>query len=244
MAAIIERAHQALDGVLHPTVVNVDHWLNCLIVTACVFAIIFVLHKTIAVRFKCTYFALHVMVNTIVTAIVWKGAVRSLLNPTQSTVPLTADSPNSHMYLCWVFALHVYHPIFFRTNSMDWIHHIPVYVRTCCCAECGALNSDRCVATATTTQENLTDVFVFLSTTPANRYTVNLLIFGCLFGDVFCLQTIVLTGVPGGIDYLLLVLEGEGVMSRATYKHWSAYINNWCRAPMGVLSGYICLLGV
>ena len=68
-------------------------------------------------------------------------------------------------------------------------------------------------------------------------YILNILMFACHFGDVFCLQTIILTGVPGGIDYLLLAIEGEGRLPRATYKHLSAYINNWVRAPLGFVSG-------
>ena len=53
-----------------------------------------------------------------------------------------------------------------------------------------------------------------------------------------------MTGVPGGLDYLLLVFEGEGLMKRSTYKGISASINNWFRGPLGVISGYICLLGL
>ena len=27
-----------------------------------------------------------------------------------------------------VYAVHIYHPIFFSTGRMDWIHHTPVYI--------------------------------------------------------------------------------------------------------------------
>ena len=77
------------------------------------------------------------------------------------------DTPASQLYLVWVYAIHIYHPIFFKTNVMDWIHHIPVYI-------------------------------------------LNTLMFSTLSGPVFQLHAMILTGVPGGIEYFLLVLEGEG----------------------------------
>jgi len=198
---VLQRLLLAYERVTTPTVVDADHWINCGIVTGVVFLIIGLFHVIVAKRFKKVYFTCHVFVNAIVTYLVFPGTVRALLNPTTSTVANNPAIANSHMYLCWVFALHVYHPIFFRTGMMDWIHHIPVYI-------------------------------------------VTVSIFGCLYGDVFCLQTIILTGVPGGLDYLLLVFEGEGWLSRAKYKDYSAMINNWVRAPLGFLSGYICFIGL
>ena len=55
--------------------------------------------------------------------------------------------------------------------------------------------------------------------------------------QVFPLQAFILTGAPGGLDYLLLVLEGEGYLGRARYKHLSGNINNWVRGPLGFISG-------
>lgn len=54
---------------------------------------------------------------------------------------------------------------------------------------------------------------------------------------MFPLQAFILTGAPGGLDYLLLVLEGEGYLGRARYKHLSGNINNWVRGPLGFISG-------
>ena len=57
-------------------------------------------------------------------------------------------------------------------------------------------------------------------------------------------QGFILSGAPGGLDYLLLVLEGQGVMSRSTYKHLSSHINTWVRGPLGFISGHTCLVGL
>lgn len=122
----------------------------------------------------------------------WRPALDALLHPTSSTMPTGEATPV--MYLCWIFALHVYHPVFFRTGYMDWVHHTPLYV-------------------------------------------LNLLMFCCFAGNIFCLQAFILTGLPGGLDYVLLVLEGQGWMTRAAYKDASANINQWVRGPLGFISG-------
>ena len=92
------------------------------------------------------------------------------------------------------------HPIFFRTGTMDWVHHVPVYV-------------------------------------------LNTLMFSVLSGPAFQFQACILTGIPGGVEYLLQVIEGEGLLSRALYKDYSSWINTHIRAPLGWLGGYICLVG-
>jgi hypothetical protein len=40
-----------------------------------------------------------------------------------------------------------------------------------------------------------------------------------------------LTGLPGGIDYVLLVLVKQGVIDRMTEKRWYVAINVWLRGP-------------
>lgn len=55
------------------------------------------------------------------------------------------------------------------------------------------------------------------------------------------LQLFALTGVPGGVEYALLVCLGQGWMSRFCYKRWSARINVYMRAPLAVISAYIGL---
>ena len=202
MSQYLERVFDAVDAVRHPTVIDSSHWANCGIVTACCFVAIALFHRTIGVRFKKQYFACHVFANAIIVYLVLQDSVHALLHPQTSTVPLIgAESTTSQMFMCWCLAIHVYHPIFFRTGAMDWIHHVPVYI-------------------------------------------LNTLMMGCLSGEVFCFQACIMTGIPGGIDYLLLVMEGEKLISRATYKSLSAYINNWFRAPLGFISGYTCLVGL
>ncbi len=53
--------------------------------------------------------------------------------------------------------------------------------------------------------------------------------FGCFF----------LSGVPGGIDYVLLVLVKQGYMGKLTEKKWNSTINTWLRGP--AMSIYACL---
>ena len=67
---------------------------------------------------------------------------------------------------------------------------------------------------------------------------------GVVAGDIFALQAFILTGFPGGLDYFLLVLEGQGYLTRARYKHISSRINCYLRTPFGVVSGYACLTGL
>lgn len=45
--------------------------------------------------------------------------------------------------------------------------------------------------------------------------------FGCFF----------LSGLPGGINYILLVLVREGRLAPLTQKAWDAWINTWIRGP-------------
>ena len=78
-------------------------------------------------RFNRSYFALHVFANLIISALVVQPAWRAMLNPQGSTVP-PPGAAASAIFVCWVYALHIYHPIFFKTGKMDWVHHVPVYI--------------------------------------------------------------------------------------------------------------------
>lgn len=53
--------------------------------------------------------------------------------------------------------------------------------------------------------------------------------FGCFF----------LSGLPGGVDYFLLVLVREGVMSKMSEKLWNARINTWLRAPPMTIYAFV-----
>jgi len=177
-----------------------ENVVNSLIATATAFVVIGLFHHLVAKRFKRTYMALHVFANIVISTLTLPASLRALANPTSSTIPTPGRQPDS-LYICWVWALHVYHPIFFKTGKMDWVHHIPVYI-------------------------------------------LNTLMFSVRHGDVIALQAFIMTGVPGGVDYLLQVLEGEGQLSRGLYKEYCASINMWVRAPFGAFSAYICLLGL
>ena len=190
----------AFDAVNHPKVIDTTHFVRCAIVTSVFFLMIRIIHSLCCRSFKRQYYALHVIVNSIVTLETFWNSISALENPLTSTAPLSGEA-KSQIYMCWIFAIHVYHPIFFKTGTMDWIHHVPVYI-------------------------------------------LNLLMFGCLSSTIFHLQSIIMTGIPGGLDYLFLVMEGEKVMKRSTYKDYSAMINNWLRGPLGIMSGYICLVGL
>ena len=192
---IFDRIVEAHVAVMHPTKIDLTHCINVAICVAVTALIIGLFHAAVARRFKRVYFALHVFASVVIVALTAESGIRAFLNPGSSTLPPPGESPRSHYFMVWIFALHAYHPLFFRTNTMDWIHHIPVYVCT-------------------------------------------FLMFGCLSGDNFYAQALVLTGIPGGLDCLLLVIEGEGKLSRTRNKHLSALINNWLRAPLGFITGY------
>jgi len=200
MEALLDRFTAAHRGLAEPTELNATHLINVSIVTVTAFAIIGLFDFCVARRFKKTYFALHVFANIVITAYTFGGVLDSLANPTSSTLPGPTGAV-SQIYLAWTYAIHIYHPIFFKTGTMDWVHHIPVY-------------------------------------------TLNTLMFSVLSGPAFQLQACILTGIPGGVDYFLQVLEGEGLLSRALYKELGSWINTHIRAPLGWLSGYICLVGL
>ena len=83
--------------------------------------------RLIARRLKRSYFFLHVVANVAITWYSFGGVLRSLAAPSTSTLP-GAEGPVSQMYLVWIYAIHIYHPIFFKTGKMDWVHHVPVYI--------------------------------------------------------------------------------------------------------------------
>ena len=191
----ITTAHAAMHS---PGTIDTEHIKNGAIVSACAFVIIATFDMVVARRFRRVYFALHVFANAVISSLTVAGAFRALANPTGSTVPSVGTDA---IFMCWVYALHIYHPLVFKTNRMDWVHHIPVYI-------------------------------------------LNTLMLSVRCGDAIQLKVLILCGLPGGLDYVLQVLEGEGLLARAKYKDWCAQINQWCRVPLGVISGYVILLGL
>ena len=199
---LIDRVVAAHRAMLAPSgTVDAAVVADAAICTVTAFALCGLVHATVARHFKRTYFALHVFANTVITALTLPGALRALVHAENSTVVANGAIQPNVLYMCWIYALHLYHPLFFKTGAMDWVHHVPVYI-------------------------------------------VNTLAFSVPCGDAICLQSLVMTGIPGGLEYLLQVLEGEGLLTRAAYKGYSSSINTWLRAPFGALSAYVCFLGM
>jgi hypothetical protein len=65
-----------------------------------------------------------------------------------------------------------------------------------------------------------------------------------LWGGNFAFAHFVVVGLPGGIDYALLVALGQGWISREAYKGYCATINVWIRCSLGQMTAFIGLLGL
>ena len=128
MAAVFQYIVDAHAAVQSDGEVDLAHVHNSLVCFAVAFIAIAAFHRVVAARVKRQYFLTHVFANIIITLLTVEGAVRSLFNPMTSTAPGPAGGGCSTLYLCWIYAIHIYHPIFFATGRMDWIHHVPVYI--------------------------------------------------------------------------------------------------------------------
>ena len=106
------RIYDAHVAMANPSTIDAEYMMNGAIVSACSFGILAVFDRLVARRFKRSYFALHVFANIIITAMVLQPAMRALLNPTSSTIVPTDGKASSALFVCWVYALHIYHPIF------------------------------------------------------------------------------------------------------------------------------------
>ena len=73
------------------------------------------------------------------------------------------------------------------------------------------------------------------------NYICTMLSFSFYWNGNLNLSVFALTGLPGGVDYVLLVCVGQGWQSRYSYKRWSARINVWLRAPLACATAYIGL---
>ena len=49
----------------------------------------------------------------------------------------------------------------------------------------------------------------------------------------------ILSGLPGGIDYCMLVAVKQGWMEKMTEKSWNAWINTWIRGPFMAVYGFL-----
>lgn len=50
-----------------------------------------------------------------------------------------------------------------------------------------------------------------------------------------------MSGLPGGLNYLFLILSAHGYMSKLTEKKWTALVNVWMRAPSLTIYLFIAL---
>jgi len=197
LTAVID-AHRTL---LAPDAIDAKRHKASLICFATTFAICGLFDAIVARRFKKPYFVLHVFVNAVITALVVPGAIKACTTPYEASVPAPGVQQPDALYMVWIFALHIYHPIFFRTGVMDWVHHVPVYILNSLCFTIPSCNATH-------------------------------------------LQSLIMMGVPGGLDYLLQVLEGEGKLTRAYYKELCSLINVYVRAPLGAWGSYVMLVGL
>jgi hypothetical protein len=49
----------------------------------------------------------------------------------------------------------------------------------------------------------------------------------------------ILSGLPGGVDYCMLVAVKQGWMDKLTEKSWNAWINTWIRGPAMSVYGFL-----
>ena len=64
----------------------------------------------------------------------------------------------------------------------------------------------------------------------------------CPFGYTLSLCNINMCGIPGGIDYFLLVLVKYNIIEKMTEKKINRYLNLFIRYPIMYLCCYICLI--
>jgi hypothetical protein len=63
------------------------------------------------------------------------------------------------------------------------------------------------------------------------------------FGPITNFVSFFVSGLPGGIDYCLLVATKHGYIDSLTEKYWNTRLNVWIRSP-GLLFSSIILLGI
>ena len=63
------------------------------------------------------------------------------------------------------------------------------------------------------------------------------------WGPVLNLSTIVLMGIPGGIDYALLTLTKLGMLHPRVEKDINQTLNVWLRCPVAQLTAYLMFFG-
>ena len=64
----------------------------------------------------------------------------------------------------------------------------------------------------------------------------------CAPGPLMNAMAFFICGLPGGIDYIMLILVKKGHLTSATEKVWNARINVWLRSPGLMITGYAIVL--
>ena len=98
-----------------------DHILNSFIfynITS--FFIIFCAHKSLCLFNKeAIWFQLHAVINCIVALCSYSDVFACLNDPSKSNEDLSF-----YLAPCMVLMLHLYHVLFFKLRSTDWVHHV------------------------------------------------------------------------------------------------------------------------
>eukprot|EP00055_Hartaetosiga_balthica_P018171 m.129705 g.129705 ORF g.129705 m.129705 type:complete len:294 (-) comp9463_c0_seq1:6264-7145(-) len=169
------------------------------------FAVIFVVDTLFVRVFKwfpekasaTRYFSLHVLVNAFVVVVYFDDVI--------GTYKMLQDAflaPTDTSGAVAIFALHVYHIVFFQPlDVVDWVHHFVMII-----------------------------VMLPLAYTLAPGHMLG---HGCFYAS----------GLPGGIDYLLLVLIKCKVITKMQEKKWNVWIQNWIRAPGCLIQAWLTYNG-
>ena len=150
------------------------------------------------------YFALHVVMNTIIILMSFRDTLNfwSAANPYDTNTCVTGAAPcNNNAAVAFTFAVHIFHAMSYSLKPIDWIHHLPSFAA--------------CL------------VGLYFPFGPVLNFTL------------LC----TLMGVPGCIDYALLVCVKQGWLAPAVEKRWNQTLNVWIRCPFAVVSGYVMVMG-
>ncbi|EGD75474.1 hypothetical protein PTSG_06548 [Salpingoeca rosetta] len=139
------------------------------------------------------YFSLHILVNAYVVVIHFKDVVAAYSDPTNAYL-----GPCDTRGTVAIFALHIYHIIFYRPLPwVDWVHHVVM-------------------------------VIVMLP-----------LAYMLAPGHMIAHGAFYASGLPGGIDYIFLVLIKCNVISKMQEKEWNVWVQNWVRAPGCIIHAWL-----
>ena len=97
---IPSRVVEAHAAMMIPAHIDMEHAINAAICFATAFCVLFIVDKAVARCFKRPFFVLHL----------------ALLSPQQCASVGPDGQPNA-LYMAWIYAIHIYHPLFFNDPS-------------------------------------------------------------------------------------------------------------------------------